>query len=346
MSLLALAFSYDAVAGERESSVLRLMMSYSVPRDLVLAGKWIGGYLALAAPFFLAFTVALLIMSLFPDISTGPQDALATVVILAVSMLYLAVIYSLGILVSCRTQQATTSITVLLLIWVVVILAVPNMAPYITARLVSVPSRDSIDREKMELSRENGRTYQAKVQEEVARTGKTMREVYQDSVFQAKMKDSQEEFRQTLQGIEDNYTTKLQAQRRWATVVARLSPLTSFNLATVNLAAAGIEQEERFVEALKKYSTTWEKYSKEKRVEFDKYMEEQRKKSTDGGIIFTRGDMDRFNNLDLTDYPRFAFEYMPLKDRLALVHTDVLLLGIWVVLLFLLAYLSFLRYDV
>ena len=260
--------------------------------------------------------------------------------------LYLAVIFSLGILVSCRTQLATTSITVLILIWVVMILAVPNMAPYVTAQLLTVPSRDSIDREKMELSRERSRVRQAKVEEEVKRTGKTMMQVYQDTLFQAQMKASAEEFQKMLQGIEDNYTAKLQAQRRWATVGARLSPLTSFNLATVNLAAAGVEQEERFIEALKRYSTTWEEYSKEKRVEFDKYMEEQRKKSTDGGIMFTPRDMDRFNTLDLTDYPRFAFEYMPLADRLAQAYLDVLLLGIWAVLLFLLAYVSFLRYDV
>ena len=40
------------------------------------------------------------------------------------ALLYLAAIYSLGILVSTRTQLASTSITVLLMVWVLVVLVV------------------------------------------------------------------------------------------------------------------------------------------------------------------------------------------------------------------------------
>ncbi|MDP6019670.1 MAG: ABC transporter permease subunit, partial [Candidatus Latescibacteria bacterium] len=42
MSLLALAFAYDAVAGERETGILKILMSYSIPRDRVILSKWIG----------------------------------------------------------------------------------------------------------------------------------------------------------------------------------------------------------------------------------------------------------------------------------------------------------------
>ena len=69
MSLLALAFSYDSLSGERESGVLKLLMSYSVPRDVVLMGKWIGGYLALITPFVAAFLIGLLVVIMFPKSS-------------------------------------------------------------------------------------------------------------------------------------------------------------------------------------------------------------------------------------------------------------------------------------
>ena len=64
MSLLAIAFSYDAVSGEQETGVLKLLISYSVPRDTVLMGKWIGGLLALLAPFLVSVVAALLVDSL------------------------------------------------------------------------------------------------------------------------------------------------------------------------------------------------------------------------------------------------------------------------------------------
>jgi ABC-type transport system involved in multi-copper enzyme maturation permease subunit len=346
LSLLAVTFSYDSISGEKESGVLRVMMSYSVPRDLVLAGKWIGGYLALVIPFFLAFLVALVVLALFPDVVIGPEDMLATTGLLAASLLYLAVIYSLGLMVSARTDLASTSISVLLLIWVVLILAVPNMAPYAAARVRPVPSRESVDREKMEIQRERSRQYQAKVEEEAQRTGKTQMAVYQDTLFQARMKDFTEESQKRRQRLEDDYTARVQARASWSRLLARLSPLSSFNLASINLAAAGVEQERLFVEALRTYSTTWEEYSKEKRVAFDEYMKKQRENSTDGRIIFDRNSMAQFNNLDLSDYPHFEFSYRPFLDRLADVYVDFLLLGIWAVVLFLLAYLSFLRYEV
>ncbi|HIL08642.1 MAG TPA: DUF3526 domain-containing protein [Candidatus Latescibacteria bacterium] len=344
MSLLALAFSYDAVSGEKESGVLKLVMSYSVPRDLVLMGKWIGGYLALVLPFLLSFCASMVVLMLFPEVVIGPSDALVILSLVAAALLYLAVVYSLGIFVSCRTEMASTSITVLLLVWVVFILAVPNMAPYLTSQLLPVSSRESVDREKGEMQGEMSRKYMAAVEEEVKRSGKNRNQVVQDSVFQEKMRKVSEEHQQMLQKVEDNYAVKIQEQTRWSGIVARISPLTSFNLAAFNLAASGIEQERRYIDALKKYSTSWEEYSNEKRKAWDEFMKQRQQAG--GAMSFNPQDMERFNNLDLSDYPRFHFEHMSFRERVVSVWMDVVLLVVWAVLFFMLAYISFLRYDV
>ena len=106
MSLLAIAFSYDAVAGEKEMGTLKLLMSYSIPRDLVLLAKWIGGYLALVAPFLVAVLCGLVVLVLSPTVELRSQDWGALGLILFCALLYLAAIYSLGIFVSTRTQLA------------------------------------------------------------------------------------------------------------------------------------------------------------------------------------------------------------------------------------------------
>ena len=75
VSLLALAFGYDAVSGEAESGVIKLLLSYSVPRDTVLLGKWIGGYLALVAPFTVSFLLSMLLLLLcLLYTSPSPRD--------------------------------------------------------------------------------------------------------------------------------------------------------------------------------------------------------------------------------------------------------------------------------
>jgi len=133
----------------------------------------------------------------------------------------------------------------------------------------------------------------------------------------------------------------MQIQTHWSGMVARLSPLTSFNLAALELGATGIAQEVRFVDALKTYSKTWKKYVAGKKVSFEKFLEE-----TNDGRNTTDADWERFKNLDFSDYPRFSFQYMGFKDRLAQIYVDVLLLAVWSIAFFMIAHLSFLRYDV
>lgn len=342
MSLLALAFSYDAVSGESETGVLKLLMSYSAPRDLVLLGKWIGGYLALIAPFVVSFVLALIVTLLFPEVQPDFDSTLAIVSLFVLALMYLAAIFSLGLFVSCRTHMASTSITVLLLVWVALILAVPNMAPYAVGQFVSVPSREEIDREKAAKTREMRDMFQQIVKQEQERLGTD--NVWQDEGFQTRQREEGEKFQAEIQKVEDSFLRQINRQTRISGIVARVSPLTSFNMAAFDLAAAGVAQEEEYVEALKTFSGTWQAYSEEKQKAWRDFMERQR--TGDGSVMVTSEDMEQFNNLDLSDAPRFEFALMSVGQRLSEIYGDLLLLALWNVAFFMLAYLSFLRYPI
>jgi len=342
MSLLALAFSYDAVSGEAETGVLKLLMSYSVPRDLILLGKWIGGYLALIAPFVVSFVLALIVIMLFPEVQLDGDSWLAIVAIFALALLYLAAIFSLGLFVSCQTHMASTSITVLLLVWVALILAIPNMAPYAVGQFVSIPSRVEIDREKSAKQRELQEKFQQIVKEEQERLG--TENIWQDEGFQKRQREMGERLEAEVQKVEDSFLKQVNRQTRLSGIVARISPLTSFNMAAFDLAAAGVAQEQEYVEALKAFSVTWQQYSEDKQKDWREFMERQR--SGDGRVMITSDDMAQFNNLDLSDAPRFSFAFMPAGQRLTEVYGDLLLMSLWNVAFFMLAYLSFLRYPV
>ena len=345
LSLLALAFAYDAVSGEAETGVLKLLMSYSAPRDLVLLGKWLGGYLALMAPFTVSFVLALLLILLFPDVEPDGESALALLALYGLALLYLGAIYSLGLLVSCRTRLASTSITVLLLLWVSLILAVPNMAPYAVSHIVPIPSAEEVAREKQALQQEMQRKTMAIIQQEQERLGR--QNVWADEGVQEKMRAAAEESQAEMQKIEDSFQTQLAGQTRLSGILARLSPLTSFNLAAFDLAAAGIAQEEEWVSSLEAFGDTWQEYSNGKQSAWREFLERQMAASADGSVMITSEDMEEFNKgLDLSDAPRFHFTHMSVSDRLAGVYVDLMLLALWNVALFMLAYLSFLRYDI
>ena len=334
MSLLALAFSYDAVSGEQESGVLKLLMSYALPRDTVILGKWIGGYVALVAPFLLAFVAALTIGAFFPEVEYGLNEVLAILGLLALALLYLAAIYSLGLLVSTLTQLASTSIAVLLLLWVALILAVPNMVIYATGQVVRVPSRESVDREGGQL-REEGRLKAEAIQK--AEGASWDNEEWSEEL-RAEIAALNREVEVAIQKREESYLVQVRNQSSWSGIAARLSPLTSFNMAAYDIAADGMEQERRFVAALQGYSQVWGAYVEGRETAWRDLVEHRRDQGEQDG---------RFQRaLKFGDYPRFKFEYMSFADRLELIWLDVVLLLIWAALFLMASYISFLRYNI
>lgn len=339
MSLLALAFSYDAVSGEQESGVLKLLMSYPLPRDTVILGKWIGGYVALVTPFSLAFVAALTIGAFFPEVEYGVREALAILGLLALALLYLAAIYSLGLLVSCLTALASTSIAVLLMLWVGLILAVPNMVIYATGQIVDVPSRESIDRDVGHL-REQGRLNIEAMRKAV---GEPLDNDDWGEDFAAEKAALHREVEAKVQKMEESYLAQLQNQSRWSSIAARFSPLTSFTMAAFDLAADGMEQERRFVEALQTYGQVWDVYVEERGRARRNFVDKQRHRAK-----ALNGEQEEHfkQGFDLSDYPRFKFEYMSFTDRVELIWPDVLLLLMWVVVFFMASYFSFLRYNI
>ena len=68
MSLLAILFSYDAIAGERQNGTLRLVIANSVSRAKILLGKCIGGMASLLIPFILSLLVGALYISINQNI--------------------------------------------------------------------------------------------------------------------------------------------------------------------------------------------------------------------------------------------------------------------------------------
>jgi len=62
LSLLALLFTYDAIAGERETGTMRLTMSHPVRRGNILAAKYLGAMTCLILPLIMSLTIALIWM--------------------------------------------------------------------------------------------------------------------------------------------------------------------------------------------------------------------------------------------------------------------------------------------
>lgn len=326
MSLLAIAFSYDAISGEKELGTLKVVMSYSVPRDLVLLSKWIGGYLTLIAPFLLSLLLGLVVLLLFPEVDLTGDDWLSLLLALMGILVYLSTIYSLGIFISCRTDQASTSIMVLLLVWVVMVLVFPNLSPYIAKLGSPVPSMQSIEAEKTGMLEEEQRNFQEEWRpwiESAQENNTPFPEIvtkYQTLQAEMRIRVAAERAK-----INDQFRHAMSAQVGLARQLAKLSPAAIFTIAVCDLSGTGVQEQEHFRSLLKRYAAQWVTYSYSK---FDP-------------AIF-QGE----KQLDTSDHPRFVYESLNFSERINETFTDLLILVVWNLIFFMGAYLSFMRYDV
>ena len=135
-SLLALLFTFDAVAGEKEAGTIRITLANALPRDIFLWSKLIGGYLVFVAPFLMSLLVGLLVL-VWQGYPLGEPKIFSRVLSLTfVSLLYIAVFFSIGITISTHLDTAKTALIVVFTAWVFVVMIVPRGG---LSRLRSLP---------------------------------------------------------------------------------------------------------------------------------------------------------------------------------------------------------------
>ena len=126
-SLLALLFTFDAVAGEREAGTLRITLANALPRDLFLWSKLIGGYVVFVIPFLVSFLFGLLVL-VWQGFPLGESGIFTRVLSLTgASMLYIAVFFSIGTVISTYLDDSKTALIVAFTVWVFAVLIAPRL---------------------------------------------------------------------------------------------------------------------------------------------------------------------------------------------------------------------------
>ena len=147
-SLLALLFTFDAVAGEREAGTLRITLANALPRDIFLWSKLIGGYLVFILPFLISLIIGLLVL-VWQGFPLAESDIFLRILCLIfVSLLYIAVFFAMGAMISIYFDSSKTALIVAFTVWVFAVLILPRVG-FLAAQIVAPTSTaDSVYREK------------------------------------------------------------------------------------------------------------------------------------------------------------------------------------------------------
>ncbi len=130
LSLLALLFAYDTIAGDSEAGTLRLVLSHPVGRGAVLFAKYLAAMVCLLLPLLMSLLLVLIQCTLAPSLQLGPAEFLRIGGIVVTTVVYLSAFYLIGLLISTTTRRAATSLILCMFVWVVLVLVYPNWSRF------------------------------------------------------------------------------------------------------------------------------------------------------------------------------------------------------------------------
>ena len=317
-SLLALLFVFDAICGEKERGTLKIKLSNAVPRDLVILSKWIGGYLCLIVPFLVSLLAGVTYVYLTGAVRLGGESLDRLLWLVAISLLYISVFFTLGLLISTLTHRSSTALIVSLFVWICSILVIPNLAPVIGRLVAPVPTLQKILAEKEAVDRETSLRLQ--------RISRTMLEYGNEAERARERIEKEGETRKKK--LDAFFQSELRRQIDISKTLSRISPSASFRYAATELAETGTGLFSRFNIGYKRFQERFEEYAED---------------------IDDRLDDDQLGNdwLQVDELPGLEMSPSRIEDVIdSMITVDLLLMVIFNVIFFMAAYVFFLRYDV
>ena len=327
LSLIAILFTFDAISSEQERGTLRLILSNSISRGTVLISKLLAALIAIGIPFLIAALINLFLLYTSGSISSGPSDWGRLGVIVFIAFVYVSTFLALGLLISSRMSNSSTSLTILLLIWTVWVVLLPSTLGALTSGLQPTMTSDELAARRTSLSQNLDEQYKDRwsniPSREIPATEGTL--------LWAKYITEDAERNEKLN--EEHLDAQI-AQIQLARSITRVSPASSVRYAIESLAGTGFTRHVQFLEQVRRYAD-----------EFRVFL-----------IETDRADPESPHAIgpkEGTSQKPVSFELIPkFEDRIRFsgaytaAATDILLLLLFFVVLFTGAFLSFLRVDV
>lgn len=367
ISVLAILLAYDAISGEKEDGTLKLTLSNSVPRHQVLFGKFIGGMITLAMPIAIGFLMIGLILELSPIVELTGDNWIRIALMFVFSLIMVGALFNLGLLVSSATRRASDTLMLLLFLWVLFLLVIPNGSAYLAARIKPIESREKIDAQVREVwnrfggevsdfrrgistsgdfiqsdaSEPWGWYHQfaskglIRYKQQLSAFAEPLRVKYADDAWQANR----------------SYLESMRRQKELAGFISKASPISLYEDLITSLSRTDVPGSENFAGQAREYRRQIIDYLHSKRAfsairYFAAVKEEYMSDVSEDDYGALRKKYSDTSPLDVSNVPRFHYRPESVSATLKRNLPDVALLCFVSVILFLCAFAVFLRCDV
>ena len=363
ISVLALLLAYDTISGERERGTLKLMLSSTAARHQVLLGKMLAGLMVLVVLVTITFIMGLVILLSSPMVHINGSDWIRVFLMFVASLVFIAMMYNLGLFFSCIARRSAISLVLGLFLWIIFVVVIPNGSVYLATQILPIDSEDKVNEEIALLQREAQREFNRELrnsgrsfQSGTSRNDKSGKggfgHGYVRSCNKAFMENMllyygisvpiQVKYADKYSEIKSGHLRSLFRQTQLSDNISRISPISLYENVMSALAGTDMASFQHFINAVKEHRNDV--------IEYIRFRTNNFSSST----FFTPCTMEETEQppltddappLDLHDLSRFVYK-ADIIGSLRRVIPDLALLVFGNVLFFAIAFVAFLRYDV
>ena len=313
------------------------MLSASIPRYVVLLGKYLAAMITLTIPLLLGLLVSLIIVISSGDVVIAGTAWLKVSSIIFLSLLYLSVFVLLGVFFSSRMAHSANCMVILLLMWVGLVIVVPSLGKIISD-VSKCPSRADLERELQLASRQ--------IWDNSDKYGKNSGTMVHNPSSPKNNPPARARLKMALttaiNQIRDNHHNQLLAQTLKGRSATCFSPVVIYQRASEAIAGTGIIHCVNLYEQIRRYQTTLKEYIRSEDADDPDSLH----------LIFNERNCARLwkaishKSVDFKTIPKFQEQDLALGQSLKLAIWDIGLLVLFNLVFFMAAYVSFLKYDV
>ncbi len=327
LSFMGILFTFDSISGEQERGTLRLMLANSISRNTVICGKFLSAFLAIATPFLIGVIVSTAIIYFSEAVQFKGIDWVRLGFIVCIALIYVSIFIFLGLLVSSRVKESSTSLAILLLIWMVWVVLMPNALGSLGNRLHSRPTPKEFMAQVRDSREDLQARYFARIKEPPRRETPTTIA----TALGAEYVNKDAELRDRLR--EDYLFAELR-QIQTARSLTRMSPAAVVQYAFEGLAGTGFPRHLDFISQTRQYAKQFRQFL----IDTDRSDPE-----SPHAVGIPEGTSQRPVNFDAV--PKFEDQHRFSTD-FNVVIVDLLLLILFLLVLFIGTFLSFLRMEI
>ena len=239
LSLCAMLFAFDMVCGEKEAGTLRQSLSYCLKRPILIIGKWIGGFISFILPFFIAVILGTIFVTLSPMVDMNAQNWTRLGLFILSSVIYLAIFFSLGLLISCLTHRSSTSLVISLFVWTILVFLIPNLGNILARQVVRIPTAQQLELERKRITNrmyfEMKRIPKNKVDSEERQKELALRTIKEGDQ------------------LDEDYRNSINKLVKVSWGITGLSPAPAFTLLATDIMGTGVSEERRLKKEAQDY---------------------------------------------------------------------------------------------